>query len=109
MKLLPLRSLADGARDDLGTGAGYRADGCLQVIVQALRDQPGEGWPLVQTALSNRVVGNRNGALRVLEAWPRDRWPGEVEEVLVSAMWREPRSDVRERMRALLHAGRMQA
>jgi hypothetical protein len=101
-ELLPLSALANGPADDLGLGVEYEADSCLQLIVQRLRDFPGEGWPAVRIALSNRVTGVRNGALRALKSWPEEDWPPEARETLTAVLWREPRDDVRKTIRALL-------
>lgn len=102
--LLPLDQLASGPSTDLGTGREYAADSCLGVIVQRLRETPGIGWPLVRTALRNRVTSNRNGAVRTLAAWPRSEWPEDAEQALNAAMWIEPREKARQAMRDLLSA-----
>jgi hypothetical protein len=101
-ELLPLSALANGPADDLGLGVEYEADFCLQLIVQRLRDFPGEGWPAVRIALSNRVTGVRNGALRALKLWPEESWPAETRETLTAMLWREPCDDVRRTIRGLL-------
>ncbi len=102
--LLPVSALANGPAEDLGLGTEYDADNCLRIIVQRLEDAPGEGWPLVQASLGNRVIGVRNCALRALAAWPRDTWPDDAEEALRTALWREPSDDVRKSIRELLDA-----
>ncbi len=105
--LLPLAELAGGPEDNLGLGKDYAADSGLRTVVQALRRFPGAGWPLVSTALKNRVTGNRNGALRVLDAWPIENWPEAAREALHAAYDAEPRADVRVRIEALLNDGKL--
>lgn len=101
-RLLPLAELAAGAEESLGLGPDYAADRALQIIVQALRRSPGVGWPLVATALKNRVTGNRNGALRVLDAWPIEDWPQAARAALLAAYEAEPKDDVRARIGKLI-------
>lgn len=104
-ELLPLTELNSGPEDKLGLGKEYAADSALQTIIQALRRFPGAGWPLVAAALNNRVTRSRNGALRVLDAWPIEDWPNAARQALATARDAEPRADVRERIQALLDDG----
>jgi hypothetical protein len=106
-RLLPLSQLATGPQDSLGLGKSYEADSALQTIVQALRHFPGAGWPLVATALNNRVTRSRNGALQVLNAWPVEKWPEQAREALTAARDAEPNADVRSRIQALLDDGKL--
>ncbi len=99
--LLPLDAVRAGASNDLGFGAEYAADHCLQQLLQGLRDHPGVGWQAVEAGLHNRVVGVRNCALSVLEIWPRDTWPPAASETLRAMLWKEPNANVRTRIRAL--------
>jgi hypothetical protein len=102
MVLLPLKTLDTGPADDLGLGMDYAAEYCLEIVIRRLVELPGEGWPLVRIALNNRVIRVRNVALMVLEAWPKDNWPEEAEDLLRAAFWREPRDSVRTTIRGLL-------
>jgi hypothetical protein len=106
-RLLPLAELGAGAEDDLGLGPDHAADRALRTIVQELQKSPGVGWPLVATALQNRVTGNRNGALRVLDAWPTQDWPEDARSALLAAYDAEPRDDIRERIKGLLDDGKL--
>ena len=106
-RLLPLAELASGPEDNLGLGPDYAADSALQVIIQGLQRFPGAGWPLVAAALNNPVTRSRNGALRVLDAWPTDDWPDAAREALVQARDAEPSADVRQRIQALLDDGKL--
>ena len=106
-RLLPLPELANGPEDNLGLGLDYAADSALQIIVQALRRSPGKGWPLVATALNNRVTRSRNLALQVLDAWPSDKWPEGARDALTKARDAEPKADVRKRIQSLLDNGKL--
>jgi hypothetical protein len=108
-RLLPMAELASGAEENLGLGPDYAADRALRIIVQALKESPGVGWPLVATALKNRVTGNRNGALRVLDAWPTQDWPETARPALLAAYDAEPKADVRARIKGLLDDGKLPA
>jgi hypothetical protein len=100
--LLPLDELATGPADHLGLGSDYEADNCLGYVLQGLRDFPGEGWHAIAVGLRNRVVRNRNQALRAFSGWTRDQWPEDADDVLQKAFWNEPREDVRARIRAVI-------
>jgi len=100
--LLPLDQLATGPGDELGLGREYEADNCLGYVLQGVREFPGEGWGAISVGLRNRVVRNRNQALRAFSGWPRNQWPEDAEDVLQKAFWNEPRDDVRARIRALI-------
>jgi hypothetical protein len=102
LEALPLDEVATGAADELGLGTAYAIHGCLDTIVQGLRDHPFIGWPLVAAALKSPVVRNRNMAIQALAAWGRDRWTPEIEQALVDALQAEPVQDVRGRMEELL-------
>jgi hypothetical protein len=60
------------------------------------------GWPLIAVGLRNRVVGNRNQALRALGSWPREQLSDEIKAALQEAFWKEPYEAVRGSMRALI-------
>jgi hypothetical protein len=101
-ELLPLTALAKGPAKHLGGGPDHRMDSCLQAVVQRLGRSPGIGWLFLDVALSNRVIGVRNSALRTLDAWPRTTWPEEVVPTLHRVVWREPNDETQKRMRELL-------
>ena len=101
-ELLPMERLASGPERNLGFGADYEADECLGYVVQGLKDHPGEGWPIIATALRNRVTRNRNLAVRVLVRWPRQQWPQKAEPLLQEAFWTEPDENVRALIRGAI-------
>lgn len=94
-RLLPLADLASGPADDLGIGRDYAPDRALTVVVSKLAAHPGHGWPLVRTALANRVVRNRHEAVRVLKSWPRDKLPPDAANVVRAAEAVEPNARIR--------------
>jgi hypothetical protein len=101
-RLLPLKELANGPAKDDGFGVEYQADRALDCVVDRVARQPGHGWPLVRTALANRVIRSRNTAVRVLKSWPRDQLPDEAPDTLRQAVDAEPDDDVRKGMTELL-------
>jgi hypothetical protein len=102
---LPLDSMNTGPADDYGLGAGYEAESCLGQGLQRMAqvNLPGVGWALVRTGLNNRVMRNRNTALRVLQQWPRESWPVEAIEILRGLQFREPNEKTRTTIRQLLN------
>lgn len=66
-ELLPLEHLATRSTLDTGLGAG-RAHHVLDLIVSRLDAHPGKGWPLIEVALANPTIRNRNMAVRALSA-----------------------------------------
>ncbi len=68
-KGLPLDSIASGMGNLLGLGPEFKAHGCLDFLLQELKEYPGMGRSLVMVALNSPVIRNRNGACNVLEAW----------------------------------------
>jgi hypothetical protein len=101
-RLLPLEAIATGPSDELGLGPSYAAHTALEMVVQALPEAPaGLGWPLVRAALRSPVVRGRHGAVRVLFAWERARWPAEVAPLVERALEEEPNDGVRARLEAL--------
>jgi hypothetical protein len=97
-----LEAMASGPSEELGLGERWRPHTLLDMVLEGLGDFPGLGWQLVECALKSPVVRNRHGALRVLDAWERERWPKGTEQVVRAAMEREPVVDVSDRMQRLL-------
>jgi hypothetical protein len=100
--LLPFTALPAGPARDLGTGAGFKANHCFELILQRLKDFPGLGWPAVSTGLDARVARTRRMALRMLAQWPRDTWPEGTVETIQAMAWRDPDNGVKKRARAIL-------
>jgi hypothetical protein len=102
VEVLPLRDVAAGPSNATGVGKGYEIHHCVDFIVQDLGRYPGEGWPLIATALRSPVVRNRNMALKALSQWGRDRWPAEAPFALRAAEAIEPDKDVKVRMQRII-------
>lgn len=103
-EILPLHRLATGASASLGFGPQFDMDTVLGYVVSRLEPVPDTGWNLIRTALSNRVVGNRRTAVRVLKSRPIDTWPAGVTETIRELAWRDPADDVRSDARELAGA-----
>jgi hypothetical protein len=95
LRRLPLSEIASGPADDIGLGPDRGAHRALDHVLTGLLSFPGLGWELVAVALQSPVVRNRHGALKVLEAWPRERWPEEARGALERASECEVCADLR--------------
>lgn len=100
--LLPFTALPTGPARDLGTGPGFKANHCFELILQRLKDFPGLGWPAVTIGLDSRVTRTRHMALRVLAARPPDTWPEGTTESIQAMAWRDPDNGVKKRARTIL-------
>ena len=104
---LPLQQMQTGPADEMGLGQEFADYRKLITIVQELKDKPGKGEQLLQTALRAPVVNNRNMALTVLESWIEILGKSLQEispalyKVLLEAKDREMVDKVRERMEEL--------
>jgi hypothetical protein len=99
---LPFTALPAGPARDLGTGPGFKANHCFELILQRLKDFPGLGWPAVSIGLNARVTRTRHMALRALAAWPRETWQEGTVETIRAMVWRDPDNGVKKRARAIL-------
>jgi hypothetical protein len=99
-RLLPLDVLATGPGMDPGLGPDRAADRVLEFVVGGLHRVPGTGWPLIRTALANRVVRTRAAAVRALSAWPGP-WPDGADAAVRQALAAEPDRWVRRSLRHL--------
>ncbi|MEV0129228.1 hypothetical protein AB0H83_12325 [Dactylosporangium sp. NPDC050688] len=102
-EILPLADLATGPALDLGLGSG-RPEHVLDIVVSRLDRYPGKGWPLIEAALANATIRNRNMAVQALDAWPAPT--AEAVAALDAAARVEPDRRIRGRMRALLRRWR---
>ena len=105
---LPLAEMATGSADEMGLGEEFADYRILIYMVQYLKNRPGMGLRLIQTALKAPVVNNRNMALKVLEEWVKDRgcplaecFP-DFHQLLLEIRENEVREDIRARMDALV-------
>ena len=101
-RILPWAAIKTGPAKDLGVGPGYRAEACLDQILQRLQKLPGHGWEAIKLGLTCRVTRNRNMALRALGEWPRETWPKEAEEALNRLLSQEPDDGARQRVKDLI-------
>ena len=99
---LPLDRIATGAATEIGLGPGYEAHGCLDFILQELSRFPGYGNRLIETGLKSPTIRARNMALKALSEWGKDKWPGNVTQLLELARRDEPDQEVRERIDNLI-------
>jgi hypothetical protein len=94
--------IATGPGDNLGIGRDFAAHGLLDFILQELGRFPSRGAKFILAGLRSPVIRNRNGALRALAAWGRERWPADVAAAVASAAGAEPVNDVRARFARVL-------
>ena len=99
---LPLKDIASGPADDLGLGPDREPHRALDHVLTGLLSFPGLGWELVGGALQSPVVRNRYGALKVLDAWPREQWPEQAASALERACEQEVCDDLRLEMQQLV-------
>ena len=104
---LPLDEMAAGSADEMGLGEAFTDYRILVYMIQHLKNRPGMGVRLIQTALKAPVVNNRNMALTVLEEWVKDKgcslgkcYP-DLHQLLLELRESEVRHDIRTRMDAL--------
>jgi hypothetical protein len=94
-QLLPLDEVPTGPSDSLGIGPDWRPHAALDWTLQALRDHVGVGPDLVLIALQSPVTRNRNMALNVLKAWPRETWPEGAYELAGRLAVADPKEETR--------------
>jgi hypothetical protein len=94
-QLLPLDEIPTGPSDSLGIGPDWRPHVALDWTLQALRDHVGVGPDLVLIALQSPVIRNRNMALNVLKAWPRETWSEGAYELAKRLAVADPREKTR--------------
>jgi hypothetical protein len=100
-QLLPFSALPRGPAQDLGAGPGYEAVHCLDVLLQRLREFPGEGERAIRAGLESRVTRCRNMALRAVEAWPVDARPADLTDTVTRMAWSDPDDSVKKRARRI--------
>jgi hypothetical protein len=94
-ELLPLAAIASGPQDQLGFGPEWRAHAALDWTLQALRHYPGIGGDLIPVGLRSPVTRNRNMALNILNAWPRELWPAGAQELAQQLAISDPNEHAR--------------
>ena len=85
-----------------GLSPDYRAEACLDQILQRLNKFPGHGWAAIEVGLTCRVTRNRNLAISALGEWPRDTWPEGAQGALRRLLFQEPDDKARQRVKDLL-------
>ncbi len=101
-RVLPWSAIKTGPTKDFGMGPDYRAERCLDQILQRLNKFPGHGWEAIELGLTCRVTRNRNLAIRALGEWPRDTWPEGAQGALRRLLFQEPDDKARQRVKDLL-------
>jgi hypothetical protein len=99
---LPLDTIATGPTEALGIGPGFQPHGCLDFVLQDLKDFPGKGWRLIDVGIRSPGKRNRHTALNALERWETCMWPPEARSLLEAARNLEPDQKLRERFDGLL-------
>ncbi|MBE1464799.1 hypothetical protein [Kibdelosporangium phytohabitans] len=98
-QLLPLADLATGPQVEYGVGAEFAADRVLDLVVGR---EGGRNWPLVRTALANRLTRNRYNAVKALTDWPRDSLPADAVPAVRAAVEAEPVDELKAALADLL-------
>ncbi len=88
-------AIATGPSAAIGLGPGFEDHSQLGWFLQDLVDYPGRGWDFIAAGLASPSIQNRNGAIRVLQKWPRDTWPDVATSALQAAIDVETESKVR--------------
>lgn len=105
---VPLDSMEEGPRDEIGFGFDYDLNIKLDFVLQSLREHLLAGEDIVSKALMSPTVRNRAMAHRVLKSWvytvgiPLGDLSSELYERLKAAYEAEPRDDLKQSMRPLL-------
>lgn len=99
---IPLDRVATGPTKEMGLGKGYELHRCVGFILQDLTRFPGHGGDIVRAGLRSPVVSNRNGALRVLDAWGKASWPEGTDAILTEALSQEPDEQVRQSIQKVI-------
>ena len=107
-RALPLAAIAKGPGRELGMGKEHQPHQCLGFVLQGLRAHPGCGERLIKVGLRSPVISNRNGALEVLAAWGKPKWPQSAEATLAEASVQEPDEKVRESMQKVIDGGKLE-
>jgi hypothetical protein len=94
-RFIDLTAVATGPSDAIGLGPEFRDHSDLSWFLQALVDYPGRGWDFVTAGLASPSIQNRNGAIRVLQKWPREIWPDGAIDALRAAIDAEVAPKVR--------------
>jgi hypothetical protein len=98
---LPLDRIATGPGNERGLGPKFKAESCLDFVVQEMRREGVFSARLVWAALQSPVVRNRNMAIAALEHHPGEDWGPSLAAVLDRAAREEPDAQLRERMEGL--------
>ena len=94
-EVLPFSAVPVGPSNGLGLGPEYESTRCLELILQRLRDFPGEGEAAIQLGLRSAVVRCRNMALRAVAAWPTASRPDELVRAVQAMAWNDPAAGVK--------------
>ncbi|MCR5177179.1 MAG: hypothetical protein K6C05_10065 [Anaerovibrio sp.] len=70
-RVLPLEDMATGPENELGNDGQFVEHGILSYVMQSLQSVPGKGDRLICAGLLSPVIGTRNIALNLLEAWQK--------------------------------------
>ena len=94
-RCIDLAAIATGPSNAIGLGPGFEQHDELSWFLQSLVEYPGRGWDFVAAGLASPSVQNRNGAIRILQKWPRAVWPEGARAALEEAVAVEVNPDVR--------------
>lgn len=100
-----LEQVLDLAREVLTDGStvnGTQTDSVTSAVLKHLKPFPGQGWFLVEHALSKTNIDQRNEALDTLSSWNREYWPSDAVSTLSERSEIETDPELKARLAALL-------
>jgi hypothetical protein len=112
-KTLPLEKMASGMGNYLFSPTYMQECGCLDFVLQELRNYPLLGELLVKTTLLSPVMRNRNGACKIIDAWfekigqPVAEYSPTLYDTLKSVSDGEINTDTKKRMIKLVEGERL--
>jgi len=90
--------LTDGTAKD----GSPQSDSVTSAVLKHLKPFPGQGWFLVEHALSKTNINQRNEALDTLSSWDREHWPSGAVSTLSERSEIETDPKLKARLAALL-------
>lgn len=99
--LLPFSAIPTGPADDLGLGPQLDPTHCLELILQRLRDFPGEGEEAILLGLRSRTTPCRNMALRAAATWPPASRPDALVDAVQAMAWSDRDTNIKKRARRI--------
>jgi hypothetical protein len=98
---LPLAQMSRGPADREGARRDAELHTCLEVVLQRLKDFPGEGMSLICAGLRSPVLRNRSLAINALAAAAPTSLSLQARDVILLALSEETNNEIRTRLKVL--------